>query len=294
MKKFTGMGVAMVTPFKNDCSIDFKSLERVTNHILEGAADFLVLLGTTSEAVTLSCEEKDAVVSYVKEINNNRIPIVVGFGGNNTQQVVNSIKNADFDGVDGILSVAPYYNKPGQKGLYQHFKAVASASPVPVILYNVPGRTSSNISSATCTRLAWDFENIVAVKEASGNFTQVMEIIRDTPDDFLVISGDDLIALPMISLGGSGVISVLGNSFPAEWSEMVGLALKGKFKQASEIHYKFLEMICLLFEDGNPAGVKSVLSQLGICMNSVRLPLTIASRSTHSRITVLLDDLKLK
>ena len=294
MKKFSGMGVAMVTPFKSDCSIDFKSLERVTNHILEGGANFLVLLGTTSEAVTLSCEEKDAVVSYVKEINNNRVPIVVGFGGNNTQQVVDSIKNADFDGIDGILSVAPCYNKPGQKGLYQHFKAIATACPIPVILYNVPSRTSSNISSATCTRLACDFENIVAIKEASGNFTQVMEIIRDTPDDFLVFSGDDLITLPLISLGGSGVISVLGNSFPAEWSEMASLALKGKFKQASEIHYKFLEMIGLLFEDGNPAGIKSVLAQMGICLNNVRLPLTIASRNTNSRIAALLEDLKLK
>jgi len=294
MKKFRGTGVAMITPFKNDSSIDFKSLEKVVEHIIRGGVNYLVLLGTTSEAVTLSEEEKEAVVAFVTEINNNRVPIVVGMGGNNTQQIVNSVLRTDFTGISGILSVTPYYNKPGQKGIYQHFKAIAESSPVPVILYNVPGRTSSNIDAETCIRLAWDCKNIVAVKEASGDFKQVMKIIRDAPEEFLVISGDDLITLPMIALGGSGVISVLGNAFPEEWSEMVRLALKGTLKQSAELHYKYLEMIELLFVDGNPAGVKAIMNNLGLCTTNVRLPLTPASRNTSARISGLIEDLKLK
>lgn len=292
-KKFTGTGVAVVTPFKTDTSIDFKALERVVTHIINGGVDYLVLLGTTSESVTLSCEEKEAVVSYIKEINNGRLPLVLGMGGNNTHQVENNIRSTDFDGIDGILSVTPYYNKPGQKGIYQHFKAISSASPVPVILYNVPGRTSSNISAETCLKLAWDFNNIVAVKEASGDLSQVMNIINKAPSGFQVISGDDLLTLPMIALGCSGVISVLANAFPKEWSEMVDMALKSKNKQAADIHYKYLNMIGLLFEDGNPAGIKSVLSNLNICNNTVRLPLTIVSRNTATRISSLIQDLKL-
>ena len=294
MKKFRGTGVAMITPFKNDSSIDFKSLEKVVEHIIRGGVNYLVLLGTTSEAVTLSEEEKEAVVAFVTEINNNRIPIVVGMGGNNTQQIVNSVLRTDFTGISGILSVTPYYNKPGQKGIYQHFKAIAESSPVPVILYNVPGRTSSNIDAETCIRLAWDCKNIVAVKEASGDFKQVMKIIRDAPEEFQVISGDDLITLPMIALGGSGVISVLGNAFPEEWSEMVRLALKGTLKQSAELHYKYLEMIELLFVDGNPAGVKAIMNNLGLCTTNVRLPLTPVSRNTSARISALIEDLKLK
>lgn len=293
MKRFRGTGVAMITPFKNDSSIDFKALERVVEHLISGGVNYLVLLGTTSEAVTLSEEEKEAVVSYVKEINNNRIPLVVGMGGNNTQHVVNSILRTDFSGISGILSVTPYYNKPGQKGIYQHFKAIAEVSPVPIILYNVPGRTSSNIDAETCSRLAWDFPNIVAVKEASGDFNQVMRIIRDSPEDFMVISGDDMITLPMISLGAAGVISVLGNAFPAEWSEMVRLALKGSFKQAAELHFKYLELIELLFTDGNPAGVKSIMNNQGICQTAVRLPLTPVGRNTSTRISSVMSDLKL-
>ncbi len=293
MKKFRGTGVAMITPFKNDGSIDFKALEKVTMRIINGGAEYLVLLGTTSEAATMSSEERNAVVSYILELTNKSVPVVVGIGGNNTQSVVDTIKNTDFEGIDGILSVAPYYNKPGQKGLYLHFKAIANESPVPVIIYNVPGRTSSNISAETCTRLAWDFQNIVAVKEASGNMQQVMQIIRDTPDRFLVLSGDDMTALPIIASGGSGLISVLGNAFPGEWSEMVRLALKGNVRQAAEIHYKYLEMIGLIFEDGNPAGIKSVLNTLGICQNTVRLPLTSAGRTTSSKISTLIENLKL-
>ncbi len=294
MKKFRGTGVAVITPFKSDSSIDFKALERVINHIIDGGISYLVILGTTSEAATMNCEEKEAVISYIKEINGGRLPIVMGIGGNCTQQVINTIRQTDFDGIDGILSVAPYYNKPNQKGIYQHFKAVSNACPVPIIIYNVPGRTCSNIDAETCLKLAWDFENIVAVKEASGNLPQIMNIISGAPSDFHVISGDDLLTLPMISLGAEGVISVLGNAFPREWSEMVSLALKSKFKNASELHYKYLEMIGLIFEDGNPAGIKSVLNGLGICDNNVRLPLTPASRNTSTRINNILDDLKLK
>jgi 4-hydroxy-tetrahydrodipicolinate synthase len=293
MKIFRGTGVAMITPFKSDTSIDFKALEKVVNHIIDGGVNYLVLLGTTSEAVTLSAEEKEAVVSYVIEINNNRVPIVVGIGGNCTQQVVTSILRTDFSGISGILSVAPYYNKPGQKGIYQHFKAIAEVTPVPIIIYNVPGRTSSNIDADTCVKLAWDFKNIVAVKEASGDLNQVMKIIRDSPDDFMVISGDDMISLPLIACGCDGVISVLGNAFPAEWSEMIRVALKSNVKQAAEIHYKYLEMIELMFVDGNPAGVKGILQNLGICQNSVRLPLTSLTRNTASKITSIMEDLKL-
>lgn len=293
-KNFSGTGVAVITPFKNDSSIDFKALERVVNHIIDGGVNYLVVLGTTSEAATLSCEEKEAVVSYIKEINNGRVAIILGLGGNNTQQVVSSIKNTDFTGIDGILSVAPWYNKPGQKGIYQHFKAIANVCPVPIILYNVPGRTSSNISAETCLKLAWDFKNIVGIKEASGDLSQVMNIISKAPSHFNVISGDDLLTLPLISLGCTGVISVLANAFPSEWSNMVNLSLKASLRKAGEIHYKYLEMIDLLFEDGNPAGVKSVLSSLGICNNNVRLPLTIVSRNTSSRINNLIQDLKLK
>ena len=294
MKSFAGTGVAVVTPFKNDFSIDFKALERVVNHIIDGGVDYLVIMGTTSEAVTLNHEEREAVVSYILEINNGRLPVVLGIGGNNTQNVVSTIRNTDFTGIDGILSVAPYYNKPGQKGLFLHFKAIAGASPVPVIIYNVPGRTSSNIEAETALKLAWETDNIVAVKEASGNLAQVMKIIEKAPPHFNVVSGDDLLALPMISLGASGIISVLGNAFPREWSEMINLALKQKVKSASELHYKYLEMIDLMFVDGNPAGVKAALSLLDICSNNVRLPLTPASRTTTSRIATLIDDLKLK
>ncbi len=293
-KSFFGTGVAVITPFKSDSSIDFKALERVVNRIIDGGVNYLVLLGTTSEAATLSCEEQEAVVSYIKEINNGRVPLVLGLGGNNTQQVESKIQSTDFSGIDGILSVTPWYNKPGQKGIYQHFKAVANACPVPIILYNVPARTSSNISAETCLKLAWDFDNIVGVKEASGDLSQVMSIISKSPSHFNVISGDDLLTLPMISLGSTGVISVLANAFPSEWAEMVNLALKARIRQAGEIHYKYLEMIALLFEDGNPAGVKSVLNSLGVCNNNVRLPLTSVSRNTTTRINTLIQDLKLK
>ena len=221
MKKFRGTGVAIVTPFKNDSSIDFAALGRVINHVIKGGVNYIVAMGTTGEASTLTKDEKQALVSYVTEAIDNRIPLVIGIGGNNTQEVINSIRELDLTGVDGILSVAPYYNKPGQRGLFQHFKAIATCSPLPVIIYNVPGRTCSNITSDTCLELAHECENIVAVKEASGDMAQIMRIIKGKPENFLVISGDDMMTIPIIAAGGSGVISVLANAYPAECSELV-------------------------------------------------------------------------
>lgn len=294
MKLFEGLGVAMITPFKSDRSVDFKALEAITNHIVEGGADYLVVLGTTSEAATLNQEEREAVTSYIKEINNGRTRIILGIGGNNTQHVVDTIKHTDFENIDGILSVAPYYNKPGQKGIFIHFKEIATASPVPVILYNVPGRTSSNISAETCLELAWNIDGIQAIKEASGDISQVMKIIEGRPEHFEIISGDDLTALPLISLGATGVISVLGNAFPSEWKQMIDLALKSKFEKARHIHYKYTQLIDLLFADGNPAGIKSVMNTLGLCQNYLRLPLTGVSRTTGTKINSTLEDLELK
>ncbi|MFO7755782.1 MAG: 4-hydroxy-tetrahydrodipicolinate synthase [Bacteroidales bacterium] len=293
MKKFEGLGVAMITPFKSDRSVDFKSLEKLTNHIIDGGCDYLVIMGTTSEAVTLNQSEREAVTSYIKEVSDGRLPIVLGMGGNNTQQVTDDIMHTDFEGIDGILSVAPYYNKPGQKGLLLHFREIAAASPVPVILYNVPGRTSCNIDADTCLELAWNHKNIAGIKEASGDLSQVMRIINDKPEKFLAISGDDLNALPFISLGGSGVISVLGNAFTAEWKEMIKLALKHDIIKAREIHYKYMELINLLFADGNPAGIKAAASNLGLCQNYLRPPLTTASRQTSAKISSIIEDLKL-
>jgi 4-hydroxy-tetrahydrodipicolinate synthase len=292
MKKFRGTGVAIVTPFKNDLSIDFAALGRVVNHIIAGGVNYLVVMGTTGESVTLSREEKKAVMSYVAEVTDNRVPLVLGIGGNNTQEVINEIRHMNLSGVDGILSVAPYYNKPNQRGLFQHFKAIATSSPVPVILYNVPGRTCSNISSDTCLELATECENIVAIKEASGDMAQIMRIIRGKPDNFSVISGDDMLTIPIIAAGGSGIISVLANAFPAATSELVNFALKSNFKPAREIQLRYLEMIELLFIDGNPAGVKAMLSLMNICQNTLRLPLLPVNRTILTRIQKAMDEVK--
>jgi 4-hydroxy-tetrahydrodipicolinate synthase len=292
MKKFKGTGVAIVTPFKNDSSIDFSALGRVVNHVIKGGINYIVVLGTTGESVTLSKDEKKAVVCYIKEAIDGRIPLVVGIGGNNTQEVINQVRNTDLTGVDGILSVAPYYNKPNQRGLFQHFKAIATSSPVPVILYNVPGRTCSNIAADTCIQLAHDCENIVAIKEASGDMEQIMKIIKGKPENFSVISGNDMDTLPIIALGGAGVISVLGNAFPAECSEMVNHSLKFNFKAAREIQFRFLEMTELLFTDGNPAGVKAMLSIMNLCQNNLRLPLVAVNKPIYSRIQKAIDELK--
>ena len=284
MKRFKGTGVAIVTPFKNDSSIDFAALGRVINHIIAGGVNYIVAMGTTGESVTLSKEEKKAIISYVVEAIDNRVPLVAGIGGNNTQEIINLVRHSNLTGVHGILSVSPYYNKPSQKGLFQHFKAIATSSPLPVIIYNVPGRTCSNISSDTCLELAHECENIIAIKEASGDITQIMRIIKSKPENFGVISGDDMMTLPIIAAGGIGVISVLANAFPAQTSEMVNLSLKSNFKSAREIQFRFLEMIELLFIDGNPSGVKAMLNIMNLCQNSLRLPLVPVSRTIFPRI----------
>lgn len=291
MKKFRGTGVAIITPFKNDQSIDFAALGRVVNHVIGGGVNYLVVLGTTGESVTLTKEEKKAVISYVTEVTDNRVPLILGIGGNNTQEVINTVRHANLNGVDAILSVAPSYNKPNQRGLFQHFKAIATSSPIPVILYNVPGRTCSNISSETCVELANECENIIGVKEASGDIAQIMRIIRSKPDNFGVISGDDMMTLPIIAAGGSGVISVLANAFPAATSELVTNALKSNFKSARELQLRYLEMTELLFSDGNPSGVKAMLSIMNICQNILRLPLVPVNRTIYTRIQKAIEEI---
>jgi 4-hydroxy-tetrahydrodipicolinate synthase len=290
MKKFKGTGVAIVTPFKNDSSIDFAALGRVINHVITGGVNYIVALGTTGESVTLSKDEKKAIISYVVEVVDNRVPLVVGIGGNNTQEIINSVRHSVLTGVDGILSVAPYYNKPSQKGLFQHFKAIATSSPLPLIIYNVPGRTSCNITSDTCLELAHSCDNIVAVKEASGDISQIMRIIKGKPDSFSVISGDDMMTIPIIAAGGTGVISVLANAFPAQTSELINHSLKNNFKSAREIQFRFLEMIELLFIDGNPSGVKAMLNIMNICQNNLRLPLVPVSRPVYTRIQKAIEE----
>lgn len=284
MNKFKGTGVAIVTPFKNDSSIDFLSLGRLVEHLIDNSVDYLVVLGTTGESVTQSKDEKRAVIDHVIEVNNRKVPVVVGMGGNCTREIVDDITKNRFEGIDGILSVAPYYNKPSQTGIYDHFKTIAGASPVPVIIYNVPGRTSVNIEAATTIRLANEVRNIAAVKEASGNLEQIMQIIKNVPSGFQVISGDDTITLPVISIGGSGVISVLANAYPGKWSEMINNALKNNYRIAREIHYQFVDLISLLFTDGNPAGIKATLSIMGLIQNQLRLPLTPVSRQVFNQI----------
>jgi 4-hydroxy-tetrahydrodipicolinate synthase len=292
MKKFKGTGVAIVTPFKNDSSIDFAAFGRVVDHVINGGVNYIVVMGTTGESVTLTKDEKKAVLCYILEKIDNRVPLVVGIGGNNTQEIINQVRSWGLKGVDGILSVSPYYNKPTQKGIFQHYKAISTVSPLPIILYNVPGRTGSNISAETTLELAHEFENIVAIKEASGSMEQIMKIIKDKPESFLLISGDDMNTLPVIAAGGSGVISVLANAFPAQWSEMVNQCLKSNFKAAREIQFSLIEMIELLFTDGSPAGVKAMLNVMNLCQNTLRLPLVPVSRTIYSRIQKAIDEVK--
>src|SRR5664280_654499 len=292
MKKFRGTGVAIITPFKNDSSIDLAALGRVVNHVITGGVNYIVVLGTTGESVTLTKDEKKAIISYVVEVTDNRVPIVVGIGGNNTQEIINTIRHTNLNGIEGILSVAPYYNKPNQRGLFQHFKAIANSTSIPVILYNVPGRTCSNISSDTTLELANECENVVAIKEASGDMAQIMRIIKNKPDNFSVISGDDLMTIPIIASGGAGVISVLANAFPLATSELVTNSLKSNFKSAREIQLRYLEMIELLFIDGNPAGVKAMLNIMNICQNTLRLPLVPVNRTIYSRIQKAINEVK--
>ncbi|WP_196889180.1 4-hydroxy-tetrahydrodipicolinate synthase [Aureivirga sp. CE67] len=291
MNKFLGTGVALVTPFKEDKSIDFDALERLVNYQIDNGINYLVVLGTTGEPATLTKEEKEAVKQKIIEVNNGRLPMVLGIGGNNTMAVVEEIKNTDLSAFDGILSVSPYYNKPTQEGMYQHFKAVAEASPIPVILYNVPGRTAKNMEPETIIRLANDFENVVAVKEAAGDMVQALRLIQNKPEDFLIISGDDMIALPMTLAGGAGVISVIGEGLPKEFSHMIQLGLEGKTKEAYELHYKVMDSIDYIFEEGNPAGIKSMLNELNITSKEVRLPLVPVSDALEKKIQDFLKEL---
>ncbi len=289
MKSLIGTGVALVTPFKKDFSVDTEALKRIVRYNIDGGVDYLVVLGTTAEAATLSKDEKELVIRTVIEENAGNLPLVLGVGGNNTQEVVNELKTGDFSAFSAILSVSPYYNKPTQEGIYQHFKMIAQNSPVPVILYNVPGRTASNMLPQTVLRLANDFKNIIGIKEAAGDIVQAMRLIQNKPEDFLVISGDDMITLPMILAGGSGVISVIGEGFPKEFSEMVRLGLQGKVKEAYALHYKLADCIDMIFEQGNPAGIKEVFKHLGISENTVRLPLVNVNQNLSDRIKTFIS-----
>lgn len=287
----SGMGVALITPFKEDESIDFDAFARLLEHLIQNGADYLVVLGTTAETPTLTEQEKEAIKTFVIERTHGRIPLVLGMGGNNTRNVIEHLRNDNLDGFDAILSVVPYYNKPSQEGIYQHYSAIAKASSLPVILYNVPGRTGVNMTAETTLRLAHDFNNIIAIKEASGNITQMDDIIKNKPHDFMVISGDDGVTFPLITLGAVGVISVIGNAFPKEFGRMVRLALNGDFERALTIHHRFTELFSLLFVDGNPAGVKCLLNALGYIENKLRLPLVPTRITTYEKIRTVLQDL---
>ncbi|MCX2575575.1 4-hydroxy-tetrahydrodipicolinate synthase [Pedobacter sandarakinus] len=291
MNKFQGTGVALVTPFNKDGSVDYNGLKNLINHLIEGGIDYLVSLGTTGETATMTKEEKKKVWAYTAEINDNRLPLVAGIGGNNTMAVAEEIKNFNTTGYSAILSVSPYYNKPTQEGIYQHYKYLAEVSPLDLILYNVPGRTMSNMSPETTCRLAHGFKNIIATKEASGSFDQFNQIMRDKPEDFLLISGDDPITLPMIALGASGIISVVANALPKIFSDMVRQCLAGDFKAATPAHLSLIEFTSLAFAEGNPAGIKAALKHLGICEDQVRLPLIKASSSLEQAIVAELEKL---
>jgi 4-hydroxy-tetrahydrodipicolinate synthase len=286
MQSLIGTGVALVTPFNNDFTIDVEALRRIVNFSIDGGVEYLVVLGTTAENATLTADEKELVIATVIEVNAGRLPLVLGVGGNNTLKVVEELRTRDLSAFEAILSVSPYYNKPSQEGIYQHFKAVSVASPIPVILYNVPGRTSSNMLPSTVIRLANDFENIVAIKEAAGDLVQAMQLIKDKPKDFLVISGDDMIALPIVLAGGAGVISVIGQGFPKEFSEMIRLGLNRKVDDAYKLQYLLSNCIDMIFEQGNPAGIKEVFKILGISENVLRLPLVSVDESLSERLGI--------
>ncbi|MNJ89370.1 4-hydroxy-tetrahydrodipicolinate synthase [compost metagenome] len=284
MQSLIGTGVALVTPFKKDFSVDVEALKRIVNYQVDNGINYLVVLGTTGEPATLKKEEKELVIKTVIETNNGRLPLVLGVGGNNTAEVVEELKTRDFTGFSAVLSVSPYYNKPTQEGIYQHFKAIAQASPLPVILYNVPGRTASNVLPSTVLRLANDFKNVVGIKEAAGDIVQAMKLIQDKPKDFLVISGDDMVTLPMVLAGGAGVISVIAEGFPKQFSEMVRLGLERKVDEAYQLHYQLADSIDMIFEQGNPAGVKEIFKSLGLSENTVRLPLVNVNEDLAGRI----------
>ena len=282
---FKGLGIALVTPFTTDGEVDYVALKRLIEYQIAGGADFFCILATTGETPTLTKDEKQKIKELVVDMAGDKMPILIGCGGNNTAEVVNELQTGDFSGIDGILSVCPYYNKPSQEGLYQHFKTIASATKLPVVLYNVPGRTGVNLKAETTVRLARDCANIVGIKEASGNLEQVDEIMKNKPDTFDVISGDDALTFPMIACGAAGVISVIGNALPKEFSRMIRLEMKGEIESARKIHHKFTDLFSLLFVDGNPAGVKAMLHEMGMIENILRLPLVPTRLTTMQKIS---------
>ena len=288
---FKGLGIALVTPFNEDGSVDYQSLRSLVEYQIENGADFLCILATTGEAPCLTSEEKDKITEVIKQVDNGRIPILKYCGGNNTAAVVEEIKNSDWSGIDGILSICPYYNKPSQEGLYQHFKAIAEVSPLPIVMYNVPGRTGVNMKPETTVRLAKDFSNIIAIKEASGSLEQVDEIIKNKPDHFDVISGDDALTFSMVASGAVGVISVIGNAVPKPFSKMIRLEFKGEYEPARRIHHMFTELYSLLFVEGNPAGVKALLNDMGLIKNELRLPLVPTTITTKQKMHDILKAL---
>ncbi|MGN1262468.1 MAG: 4-hydroxy-tetrahydrodipicolinate synthase [Prevotella sp.] len=290
---FKGLGIALVTPFNEDGTVDYESLTRLIEYQLNNGADFLCILATTGETPCLTQEEKDTIKSLIVDRVAGRVPILMGCGGYNTAAVVNELKTGDFRGIDGVLSICPYYNKPSQEGLYQHFKAISEATKLPIVLYNVPGRTGVNMKAETTVRLARDCKNIVAIKEASGSLEQVDEIIKNKPKNFDVISGDDALTFPMISCGAVGVISVIGNALPKEFSKMIRLEFKGEYEAARKIHHKFTDLFSLLFVDGNPAGVKAMLHEMGMVKNILRLPLVPTRISTLQKMSEIMKELKI-
>jgi 4-hydroxy-tetrahydrodipicolinate synthase len=291
MQSLIGTGVALVTPFKKDFSVDTEALARITNYVIEGGVEYLVILGTTAESATLNAEEKEIVIRTITTANKGRVSMVLGVGGNNTTKVVEELKTRDLTQFAAVLSVSPYYNKPTQEGIYQHFKAISEASPIPIIVYNVPGRTSSNMLPSTVIRLANDFKNIIGIKEAAGDIVQAMKLIQTKPEGFLVISGDDMITLPMVLAGGAGVISVIGEGFPREFSEMVRLGLNKNVNEAYKLHYKLADSIDMIFEQGNPAGIKEVFKHLGLSENTVRLPLVNVDENLSVRLSIFIKNL---
>lgn len=291
--QFKGLGIAVVTPFTQSGAVDYQALERLVKYQLESGADFLCILATTGETPCLSCDEKDAITSLVKDVNQGRVPILKYCGGNNTAAVIAEMQSADWSGIDGILSICPYYNKPSQEGLYQHFKAISQASPLPIVMYNVPGRTGVNMSAETTLRLAWECENIVGIKEASGSLEHVDEMIKGKPERFDVISGDDALTFSMIASGAAGVISVIGNALPKEFSRMIRLEFQGEYEPARKIHHMFTELYSLLFVDGNPAGVKALLSDLGLIENVLRLPLVPTTIKTKEKMAAILKEMRI-
>ena len=292
MKRFYGTGVALITPFDMTGEVDFIALEKLVNFQISNGIDYLVVLGTTAETPTLSGNEQQEIVDFIVKVNNKRLPIVLGVGGNNTMEVAKSIQKVNTNVIDAILSVSPYYNKPSQEGIYQHFKAISEASSLPVILYNVPSRTGSNMAPKTVIRLANEFKNIIGIKEAAGDFEQVLELIRTKPNDFMVISGEDKLALPLVLAGGAGVISVLGQGFPEQFSKMIQLGLEGKVKEAYNLFYKLSSAIDLIFKEGNPVGIKYLLNILQICDKNVRLPLIDASSDLQQKLITFVENFK--